>query len=61
MLFNVLLVHDLISFSSFSFIEAELLMACLVCLLLWPSRMYSRKFGVRLRGKWLRRVKSLSR
>jgi len=61
MLFNFLLVHDLISFSSFSFIEAELLMACLVCLLLWPSLMYSRKFGVRLRGKWLRRVKSLSR
>jgi len=24
----------------------------LVCLLLWPSLMYSRKFGVRLRRKW---------
>jgi len=27
-------------------------MAWLVFLLLWPSRMYSRKFGVRLHGKW---------
>src|SRR6266542_3379654 len=61
MLFKVWFVHDLISFSSFSFIEAELLMACLVCLLLWPSRMYSRKFGARLRRKFGRNRESLNR
>jgi hypothetical protein len=53
MLFNFWFVHHLISFSCFSFVEAALLMACLVwfLLLFWPSPRYSRKFGLRLRGK----------